>query len=115
MVDNVIGNRESSLCLTKQYIYILSIMKVKNTKSIFKSIGANLGTNKEVKTSYDNLEVKDQKEWRKWLNDNHNIVDGIWLTIFKKSSVGSPLKYDEALDHALCYGWIDGQRKSNDA
>ncbi len=85
-----------------------------NTNNIFKMIGTNISIPKEIKSSYDCLVLKDQEEWRKWLNDNHYQVDGIWLTIFKKSVIGTPLKYDEALEHALCFGWIDGQRKSKD-
>jgi len=86
---------------------------IKNiTNLLTKSIKSN--SSKDIKTSYDSLEVKDQNEWRKWLSDNHQTLQGIWLKIYKKSNIGTSLKYDEALEHALCYGWIDGQRKRND-
>lgn len=54
------------------------------------------------------------KEWEKWLAENHATSDGIWLQIFKKDSRTKTVTYDEALDEALCFGWIDGQKKSCD-
>ena len=53
--------------------------------------------------------------WRQWLARNHTASDGIWLRLFKKTSGVASVTYDEALDEALCYGWIDGQLKSYDA
>ena len=41
-------------------------------------------------------------------------MDGIWLRIFKKDSGKATVTYAEALDQALCFGWIDGQKKSHD-
>lgn len=54
------------------------------------------------------------KDWEKWLNANHTHSDGIWLRIQKKDSAPKTISYAEALDSALCYGWIDGQKKSFD-
>lgn len=57
----------------------------------------------------------DQPElWEKWLAKNHTISDGIWLQIKKKDSGEPSVTYAEALDVALCYGWIDGLKKSYD-
>lgn len=53
-------------------------------------------------------------EWEHWLEKNHAISKGIWLQMFKKDSGVASVKYSEALDVALCYGWIDGQLKSID-
>jgi uncharacterized protein YdeI (YjbR/CyaY-like superfamily) len=53
-------------------------------------------------------------DFRHWLEKNHTESDGIWLRIFKKDSHEKSLTYAEALDHALCYGWIDGQKKPFD-
>ena len=54
-------------------------------------------------------------QWKKWLATNHSKSDvGIWLRIFKKDSGEATITYDEALDEALCYGWIDGQKKAYD-
>jgi len=55
------------------------------------------------------------KAWRQWLAKHHKTSDGIWLRLFKKTSDTVSVTYAEALDEALCYGWIDGQLKSHDA
>ena len=49
-----------------------------------------------------------------WLSKNHDTSKGIWLKIFKKDSEKTTVSYAEALDVALCYGWIDGQKQSHD-
>ena len=49
-----------------------------------------------------------QKAFRKWLDENHDKSDGIWLRIGKKDSGLRSVTYQEALDVLLCYGWIDG-------
>ncbi len=60
-------------------------------------------------------EFKNPAAWRKWLNINHLKVEGIWLRFYKKMSGVTSVTYAEALDEALCYGWIDGQaKKEND-
>ena len=48
--------------------------------------------------------------WSKWLDKNHASSSGIWMQIAKKSSGRKSTSYPEALDVALCYGWIDGQK-----
>lgn len=53
-------------------------------------------------------------EMRKWLEINHNISDGIWLQMYKKGSGVPSVVYAEALEEALCFGWIDGQLKAGD-
>jgi uncharacterized protein YdeI (YjbR/CyaY-like superfamily) len=60
------------------------------------------------------LHFKSSAEFRRWLEKNHAGSDGLWLRIFKKDSSEKSLTYAEALDQALCYGWIDGQKKSFD-
>ena len=54
-------------------------------------------------------------EWEQWLAANHAKSDGIWLQIFNKESGKKTVTYAEALDEALCYGWIDGQKKKLDS
>ncbi len=55
------------------------------------------------------------KQWKEWLAMNYAISkNGIWLRIFKKDSDEATITYDEALDEALCFGWIDGQKKAYD-
>jgi uncharacterized protein YdeI (YjbR/CyaY-like superfamily) len=56
---------------------------------------------------------KSQKEWEAWLERNHE-TSGIWLKFAKKTSGIPTVSYQEAVDSALCYGWIDGQMKSLD-
>ena len=53
--------------------------------------------------------------WAKWLAAHHAKSDGIWLRIFNKASGEKTVTYAEALDEALCYGWIDGQKKKMDS
>lgn len=60
------------------------------------------------------IEFKTAKTFETWLEKNHNNSDGIWLKIFKKDSGKKTITYAEALDVALCYGWIDGQKKAHD-
>ncbi len=61
------------------------------------------------------LEFKTQRAWTAWLKKNHASSDGVWLRIRKKSSSTISVTYAEALDAALCYGWIDAQKKAGDA
>lgn len=63
----------------------------------------------------DVLDVRSAKEWEAWLKVNHAKVDeGVWLRMFPKSSPDHNLTWDEAVDVAICYGWIDGQSKKLD-
>jgi uncharacterized protein YdeI (YjbR/CyaY-like superfamily) len=57
---------------------------------------------------------KSPGDFRQWLEKNHAGSDGMWLRIFKKASSEKSLTYAQALDQALCYGWIDGQKKPFD-
>ena len=52
--------------------------------------------------------------WEKWLEANHGRSKGVWMQIAKKDSGLSSATYQEALDVALCYGWIDGQKRPFD-
>jgi uncharacterized protein YdeI (YjbR/CyaY-like superfamily) len=52
--------------------------------------------------------------FRSWLAENHGQSEGIWLRMFKKDSGKPTVTYREALDQALCFGWIDGQKKAGD-
>jgi uncharacterized protein YdeI (YjbR/CyaY-like superfamily) len=53
-------------------------------------------------------------EWEAWLDEQHAASPGLWLRLAKKASGLQSLSYQEALDVALCYGWIDSQKKSYD-
>lgn len=52
--------------------------------------------------------------FEQWLAEHHAAADGLWIKIAKKAAGIASVTYDEALDVALCYGWIDGQKKSLD-
>lgn len=56
-----------------------------------------------------------QQEWAGWLDSHHADSPGLWLRLAKKASGMTSVTYDEAVEVALCYGWIDGQKKSLDA
>lgn len=68
-----------------------------------------------TKSEFPVLAFKSPVSFGKWLAHNHAKADGIWLRLFKKASGEKSITYDEALDEALCFGWIDGQVKSYDA
>ena len=53
-------------------------------------------------------------DWEAWLEREHERSDGIWLKIAKKASGIESVTHAEALEVALCFGWIDGQRKAFD-
>lgn len=58
----------------------------------------------------------DSGEWRRWLSDHHAGSSGVWLVLDKKGTSGpTTITYDEALDEAICFGWIDGQLGRRDA
>ncbi|HEY7348505.1 MAG TPA: YdeI/OmpD-associated family protein [Ktedonobacterales bacterium] len=50
------------------------------------------------------------QSWEAWLQENHTSARGIWLKIAKKETGIPSVDYAQALDAALCYGWIDGQK-----
>ncbi len=54
------------------------------------------------------------EEFRAWLFKHAELNEGIWLKLFKKSSGKNTFSHKEALDEALCFGWIDGQGKKYD-
>ena len=55
-----------------------------------------------------------QNEFRKWLEKNHNKVDEIFIGFYKVHTKKKSITYSQALDEALCFGWIDGIRKNID-
>lgn len=56
----------------------------------------------------------DRSQWRRWLQDNHDSQTEIWLVFFKKSTGKPTITYRESVEEALCFGWIDGLKKSID-
>jgi uncharacterized protein YdeI (YjbR/CyaY-like superfamily) len=58
--------------------------------------------------------VKTRKEWRNWLSKNHDKETEIWLLFYRKASGKERIPYDEAVEEALCFGWIDSIVKKVD-
>jgi uncharacterized protein YdeI (YjbR/CyaY-like superfamily) len=58
--------------------------------------------------------AKDRHEWRAWLEQNHASAPGIWLIYYKKESGKPRVAYDEAVEEALCFGWIDSRPNAID-
>src|SRR5690349_13409460 len=55
-----------------------------------------------------------QHDWERWLEEHHQSSPGLWLQIAKKAAGIPTVTYAEALEVALCFGWIDGQKASYD-
>jgi uncharacterized protein YdeI (YjbR/CyaY-like superfamily) len=61
------------------------------------------------------LTVANAAAWRAWLEEHHKEPEGVWLVLAKKGTIEPTcLSYDQALEEALCHGWIDGQAKRLD-
>ncbi len=54
-----------------------------------------------------------RKDWASWLKENHESSPGVWLQLAKKGSGLPSVSYDEAIEIALCFGWIDGQKRAH--
>lgn len=69
----------------------------------------------DVAADLPELVLPDVAAWREWLADHHAEPAGVWLVLAKKgTSHPTRLRYDEALEEALCHGWIDGQAQRRD-
>ena len=58
-------------------------------------------------TTYSSVQPQNRMEWRKWLEKEHLRSPGIWLVYYKKQTGLQGITYDEAVEEALCFGWID--------
>jgi len=65
---------------------------------------------KEIET----ISPKNRQEWREWLQENHDKKQSVWLIYYKKKSNIPTVTYSEAVDEALCFGWIDSKAKPLD-
>lgn len=66
-------------------------------------------------TDLEPLILADAHAWRRWLDANEDVSDGVWLVLAKKGfTEPTSLRYAQALEEALCSGWIDGQKKARD-
>ena len=55
---------------------------------------------------------ENRKDWRKWLADNFDTADGVWFVFPTKSSSEKSIVYNDAVEEALCFGWIDSTTKN---
>ena len=60
------------------------------------------------------LLFEDQNDWAGWLAENYAASTGVWLKLAKKAAGLQSVSYEEALETALCYGWVDSQKRSYD-
>ncbi len=64
---------------------------------------------KEKVGSIPLVRVRSRQAWRSWLEVNHRQETSVWLVLYKKGSGQPTLTYDEAVEEALCFGWVDSQ------
>jgi uncharacterized protein YdeI (YjbR/CyaY-like superfamily) len=69
---------------------------------------------KKPKQDYKTTHPKTRSQWRKWLEKNHSTYPGIWLIYYKKDSGKRKFDYADAVEEALCFGWIDSQPRKID-
>ena len=67
-----------------------------------------------VRRKLKQLHVTDREEWRAWLEKNHDVEKEIWLIYYKKHTGKPRIPYDDAVEEAICYGWIDSTVKRLD-
>ncbi len=65
--------------------------------------------------NFNDNEFLDREEWRRWLQENHSSEKEVWVVIQKKKSKKKGLIYQEALEEAICFGWIDSKMQRIDA
>lgn len=62
----------------------------------------------------ERFQAPDRRAWREWLERNHDSSPGVWLVYHKKGSGKPSVTYEEAVEEALCFGWIDSTVRSLD-
>lgn len=60
------------------------------------------------------VSIGSRAEWREWLAENHALQAGVWLVYFKKASKRQSISYDEAVEEAICFGWVDSKPRKLD-
>lgn len=69
----------------------------------------------EINNQLPQYYARDRKEWRIWLENNAATSPGVWLIYYKQQSGQPRVSYDEAVEKALCFGWIDSRPNAIDA
>jgi uncharacterized protein YdeI (YjbR/CyaY-like superfamily) len=57
---------------------------------------------------------KSRAAWRQWLAENHTRPDGVWLVSYKKATGKPRVEYEESVEEAICFGWIDSKANKLD-
>ncbi len=68
----------------------------------------------ELKDGQPTIHAANQAAWRQWLEAHHDTRESVWLIIYRKSSGVPSVYYSEAVDEALCFGWIDSKPNKRD-
>ncbi len=61
------------------------------------------------------LSAENRSIWRSWLQENHLAGQSVWLIIYRKTSGQASIYYEEAVEEALCFGWVDSKENKRDA
>ena len=69
----------------------------------------------ELKNNIKTFHAKTRKEWRAWLKKNHQSEKSVWLIIYHKQNKTPSVYYEEAVEEALCFGWIDSKGNKRDS
>ena len=67
-----------------------------------------------AKQASDRFYPTSREAWRTWLKENHQTREYVWLVCYKKGSAKPTISWSDAVDEALCFGWVDSVRKSVD-
>ena len=67
-----------------------------------------------MSADYKSFHPKTRRSWRRWLQINHSTSPGVWMIYYKKQSGQRKLEYSEAVEEALCFGWIDSAPRKLD-
>ena len=68
----------------------------------------------EIKDGTEAIGAQDSAAWRRWLEKHHHSHKSVWLIIYKKDSGIQSINYDQAVDDALCFGWVDSKPNKRD-
>jgi uncharacterized protein YdeI (YjbR/CyaY-like superfamily) len=88
------------------------IARTKKAETVAKAVEALA---QEVKVPDSSTQADTRKQWRAWLEKHHSQNVGVWLVLWKKASGRVELTYEEAVEEALCFGWIDSKPNKLDA
>jgi uncharacterized protein YdeI (YjbR/CyaY-like superfamily) len=98
-------------CISETYEFLIRRIKLKRklySHSVF-------GKYMAAEDRRSELYLTTREEWHRWLEKNHSIAGEVWLIYYKKSSGKPRIPYVDAVEEALCFGWIDGKiNKIND-